>query len=110
MVAGPERAAVAVAVWFPCKVLCMSTCMKTITLPVQVEAERGAQAVDIEYVEDGSLGKPVLNIKEAIAAGSYHQPPVDMTTNIGNAAEALQEAEHVIKGARYAAVLLEQAP
>lgn len=66
----------------------------------QVEAERGAQAVEIEYIEDGSLGKPVLNIQEAIAAKSYLHPPVEMTTNIGDAAEALQEAEHTIKGAR----------
>ena len=68
---------------------------------LQVEAERGAQAVDIEYIEDETLGKPILSIQEAIAAGSYLHPPVEMTTNIGDAAQALQEAEHTIKGAKY---------
>lgn len=75
----------------------------TTVLACQVEAERGAQAVHIEYIEDGSLGEPILSIQDAIKAKSYLSPPVELTTNIGDAAKALSEAQHTITNARWVA-------
>ena len=72
----------------------------TTVLACQVEAERGALAVHIEYIEDGSLGEPILSIQDAIRAKSYLSPPVELTTNIGDAAKALSEAQHTITNAR----------
>lgn len=67
----------------------------------QVEAERGAQAVQVEYLEDPSLGPPLLSIAEAIMADSYYDPPMDLVTTIGDAKTAMKTAQHVIKSARW---------
>ncbi len=67
---------------------------------VQVEAERGAQAVQVEYIQDDSLGSPLLCIGDAIQAGSYYDPPMDLVTTIGDAKAALKKAQYTIKDAR----------
>lgn len=67
----------------------------------QVEAERGAQAVQVEYLEDPSLGPPLFSIAEAIKAGSYYDPPMDLVTTIGDAKKAMKTAQHVIKNGRW---------
>ena len=66
-----------------------------------MEAERGAQAVQVGYLEDPSLGTPLFSIAEAIKAGSYYDPPMDLVTTIGDAKKAIKTAEHVIKSARW---------
>ncbi|KAL3141630.1 hypothetical protein ABBQ32_004865 [Trebouxia sp. C0010 RCD-2024] len=67
----------------------------------QVEAERGAQAVQVGYLEDPTLGAPLFSIAEAIKAGSYYDPPMDLVTTIGDAKKAMKTAQHVIKNGRY---------
>ena len=62
-------------------------------------AERAAWLVEVEYLEDTSLGTPILSIADAIKAESFygaHPEPV----RSGNAVKALAEAKNVIKGAR----------
>lgn len=66
-----------------------------------MEAERGAEAVQVEYLEDPSLGTPLLSISEAIKADSYYDPPMDLVTTIGDAKKAMKAAQHVIKNARW---------
>ena len=55
--------------------------------------------MEVEYLEDTSLGPPILSIADAIMAesfyGAYPEP-----VRSGNAAKALAEAKNVIKGAR----------
>eukprot|EP00891_Asterochloris_glomerata_P008497 jgi/Astpho2/8497/Aster-05539 len=63
-------------------------------------AERAAWLVEVEYLDDSSLGTPILSIADAIKAESFygaHPEPVMS----GNAAKALAEAKNVIRGARY---------
>lgn len=67
----------------------------------QVEAERGAQAVQVEYLEDPSLGAPLLSIAEAIKADSYYDPPMDLVTTIGDAKTAMKTAQYAIQNARW---------
>ena len=67
---------------------------------LQVEAERGAQAVHVEYLQDANLGSPLLSIGEAIEAGSYYDPPMDLVTTIGDAKAAMKTAPCTIKNAR----------
>ena len=69
---------------------------------LQVEAERGAEAVEVEYIEDANLGQPILSIAEAIKANSYFDPPMDLVTTIGDAKSAMQKAQYTIKNARCA--------
>ncbi len=66
----------------------------------QVEAERGAQAVRVEYIQDANLGSPLLCIRDAIKAGSYYNPPMDLVTNVGDAKTAMTQAQHIITDAR----------
>lgn len=66
-----------------------------------MEAERGAQAVQVEFLEDPSLGPPLLSIAEAIKADSYYKPPMDLVTTIGDAKKAINTAQHVIQNARW---------
>ncbi len=66
----------------------------------QVEAERGAQAVQVEYIQDSNLGSPLLCIRDAIKAGSYYNPPMDLVTNIGDAKTAMTKAQYTITDAR----------
>ncbi len=69
-------------------------------------AERAAWLVEVEYLDDSSLGTPILSIADAIKAESFygaHPEPV----RSGNAAKALAEAKNVIRGARWAADYLE---
>lgn len=67
----------------------------------QVEAERGAQGVQVEYLQDPTLGPPLLSMAEAIKAGSYYDPPMDLVTTIGDAKKAMKAAQHIIKNARW---------
>lgn len=67
----------------------------------QVEAETGAQAVHVEYLQDANLGSPLLSIGEAIQAGSYYDPPMDLVTTIGDAKAAMKTAQCTIQNARY---------
>ncbi|DBA80138.1 TPA: hypothetical protein ACH3X2_007614 [Trebouxia sp. C0005] len=67
----------------------------------QVEAERGAQAVQVEYIADSNLGTPLLCIRDAIKADSYYSPPMDLVTTIGDAKTAMSEAQCTITDARY---------
>ena len=65
-----------------------------------MEAERGAQAVQVEYIQDANLGSPLLCIKDAIKAGSYYIPPMDLVTTIGDAKTAMSKAQYTITDAR----------
>lgn len=65
-----------------------------------MEAERGAQAVHVEYLQDANLGSPLLCIQDAIKAGSYYDPPMDLVTTIGDAKQAMTKAQYTIKNAR----------
>ncbi len=65
-----------------------------------MEAERGAQAVQVEYIRDANLGSPLLCIRDAIKAGSYYNPPMDLVTTIGDAKTAMTKAQYTITSAR----------
>jgi len=67
---------------------------------LQVEAERGAQAVQVEYIQDSNLGSPLLCITDAVKAGSYYNPPMDLVTTIGDAKKAMTKAQYTITNAR----------
>ena len=54
----------------------------------------------VEYIKDANLGSPLLNIGEAIKAGSYYDPPMDLVTTIGDAQAAMKTAQYTIQNAR----------
>ncbi len=58
----------------------------------QATAQRAAKLVKVDYREL----PPVVTIEEAIAADSYHHPP--LVIKKGDAEAALKDSEHVIEG------------
>lgn len=56
--------------------------------------------MQVEYIQDPSLGSPLLSIADAIKADSYYDPPMDLVTTIGDAKQAMKTAQHTIKNGR----------
>ena len=54
----------------------------------------------VEYLQDANLGSPLLSIGDAIKAGSYYDPPIDLVTTIGDAKAAMKTAQCTIQNAR----------
>ncbi|XP_060084653.1 xanthine dehydrogenase/oxidase-like [Ylistrum balloti] len=74
------------------KVVCMGQIVGAVIADSQTHAQRAAKAVQVKY-EDLS---PIITIKEAIAAKSYHGEP--RVIERGNLREGFEMSDHIIEG------------
>ncbi|XP_053396021.1 xanthine dehydrogenase/oxidase-like isoform X1 [Mercenaria mercenaria] len=74
------------------QVLCEGQIIGGIVAETQIQAQRAAKCVKVEYEEL----KPIITIKEAIEAGSFFGSPQKISC--GDVEAALQQADHVIEG------------
>ncbi|WAR00721.1 XDH-like protein [Mya arenaria] len=74
------------------QVLTQGQIIGAILAETQAQAQRAADSVKVEYEEL----EPVITIKEAIKAGSYHRPPNSISC--GDVEAGFQQADHVLEG------------